>query len=690
MSGGGHGHKPHPPKITVSEVDALPGRGERIPGQDTLEHHRAYVLEKHRENAKPYFETAFGLQRAHSSIPTPEAKMVGFEQIDGAKGLLEAMNHTTGQFDPYDNLFLGYMNLTGMKMQAEAHVNLDAFDATPNGDIPTNRNAALDLRFDSVGKLAGKITKKQGDNIVEIAALRQKGETDLESSAEKAARLAKISQLQQENQSLVGQAEVLNTYKTRLFDRDDYYPAGNEADRFFDATEDAKIIRANGEEPSAALLEEIRVTKANLEEAMKFHADEANAFQVMAIYDGRIPNDVSQLEPDEAIMNTWNKQPGSPASEKLEAELRKHNDEQDFLYALETELNLSSEKYAKQNSTLVRKAMGAVAFGAASTRYGAHKAIRNYRRKRSLPRNVTRKPGETDAELAARRNPHPNRGLRQRKNESEIDFRERLKRHNERQAARAAKRPERPVSKRERYELARDAYLDEKLKHIADDITLSDSEVFNIQSHHAVEENARMIKLTNEYAKKSVMGNINWLVHERMSTPQRVLAGAVITAIGGPGMLAFALAGYAGSKADNATRGKMGKWGNQEAWKKKMTAGLAEQSHNRLRATVGGNFTRENMQGLEYDQKFLTMKEINEYLGGHYNKAVAGEMSRRLIGPAVGFASLGGLNNLDKLWVIDSFPNPMDLLDTLDEATTPTTPDGSYGARAMSQRIGMN
>lgn len=667
-------NKPHSPQITANTVGALPGRGEKIPGQETLEHHRAYILGKHQENAKPYFEAAYGLQRAQSSIPTPEAKMVEFEQIDGVKGLLEAMNHTTGEFDANDNLFLGYMNIMGMQKQAEARVNTDVLDASPDGDIPVTQEERLANRHSFLGEKVRQITDKQNAQQTKIDAL--KAVNSLETTAEKAHRLAEIETLEREVALYKDQVDVVDTYRGKIWDATQPLPTGNEADNFFEVTEDAKILRANGEEPSAALLEEIRVAKAKLEAVMEFRVAELNMYQVMAVYEGRIPNDVEQLEPDSAIAETWQKQPGWPASEKLEAQLREHNDRQDYLYALEMDLTHASDKHAFWNATIPRKLANVALSGLKGASYGTYSAFDKFQQKRYKPRNVTRKPGETDAELAARRQPHSAKAM----------DRERARRPRRHRRLEKMK----PTSHSEKYEAARDAYLDEKLKGIFEDVTLSDSEKFGIQSYAAVEESDRMMKLTNEHTRKSAMGQFNWLLHERMSTPQRLLAGAALTIIGGPGMLAFGLATYAGSRADHKMRGKMGKGGNSDAWVKKMTAGLAKESHARLKQNVGNNMSLERMRGLEYDQKFLTMKEINAYLSGHYNKAVAGEMARHLVGPAVGTAALTGMYNLDKLAVANWLPDPSGLLDILDEATTATEPGSDYGARAMSNRIGMN
>lgn len=677
MSGGGHNHKPHAPHITADKPAALPGRGERLTGQENLEQHRAFVLEKHQEHAKPYFETAKSLFAAQRSIPTPEAKLVEFKQIDGGKALLEAMNTTTGTFNENDNTFMGYMQAMTMQKFAEAKVNLDALDASPNGDIPAVQEERLANRFGSLGEKVRQITDKQHQQQTKLDDL--KAVSTLETAAEKAERLAKIDTLEREVASYKEQAEVLDTYRGKLWDATNALPAGNEADNFFRLTEDAKTLRLKGDVPSDALINAITEARQKLNTAYEFRVAETNAFQVMALYEQRIPNDVSQLEPDAAITETWKKQPSWPASEMLEAELRAHNDRQDYLYALETDLAHASNKEAFWNATIPRKLARIALKGTMRATHGVYSAYDKHQQKRFTARDVTRKPGETDREFDARRRPWSNKAI------------ERDRRRRPGRRSRLEKLKSAAGSDRAKYEEARDAYLDEKLKYIIDDNTLSDSEVFRIRTQAAVEENSRMITLTNEHARKSGMGYANWLVHERLNGWQKLAVAASITAIGGPGMLALTLAGYAGSRADHAMRGKMGKRDNAEAWKKKMEAGLAKEGHKRLKRTLGGrDMTLETMRGLAYDQKFLTMKEINAYLGGHYNKALAGEMARRIVGPAVGFAALGGISNLDKLWIIDSFPSPMGLLETLDEATTPTTPDGSYGARAMSQRIGMN
>lgn len=629
---GSHNSAPTPARY-AHEVDPLPGEAPDLTPEMFIN-----------KTASEYTERGYALQLAMGQNKANlQRSGRNFELQDGTAELIKLSSLVTEGRTPTvnDKEVFGYIDTLRDHNVAESRVNVDLLESDLGVANPPRSRRAVPGSVEDVRDRANN--RAQNVLTAHDRLLLEHGE------AQRAGDFEKMATLKDE-------VNQLWSYHTQLKEQLSGKPKGTEVANFvgsFLAEEDLAARNASANK----LHDQALVTVGARE---KMHAaehwlqTEADALKVLGRFFPATPHDATaENTPLDPRLEVARQLP----ADQQEAVRAQHAQEQERLTGIREELQESREAYANRNSTLFKRLVGGVALrGLKVGVYHARKAKQN--RDANLKTNDKMSPDKR-ASIIARRS-----------------------------EARRRDAPEKPISEKERYRMAAEAYYDEVNKNLLANPEMTNEQRGQLRAQAAVNEMRELRIETNRRAKNTMIGKANrWMMEHKKTTIAIALGVTAVT--GGWGgllvgaKLSAALLGSA--KLDTMMRGKMaedGKW-------------LEHSIEDMKRHAAGGG-----------DFNSMMEKGINKY-----RLAVAGEMGKRAVSAAGGgllWANLGipavldaGSSLFDYTFDSKTYSSPFNRLipdsnpfagiwDTLDEATTRTTPDGSYGARAMSNRIGMN
>lgn len=635
MSGGGHNTAPSPARH-AHEVPHFAGEADLTP--------EALI----NSASNPYAEQGYGLQQA---MGRNQANLQGtgksFQLQDGVPELLRLADlvREGRSPSPKDDEVLGYVNTLTQNNDAESRVNIGLLEqdlgiSTPRRARNATPGSAQDIR-DRANNRAQNVLIARDSVLREHAEAQQRGD------------FAAMASLQE-------QASTLWNYHTNLKEKLTQRPDGTEVSNFTGSflAEEALAGAGASQGQRGAQAQITGQALAKMHTAESWLQTETKALQTLGRFFPATPANVTaeNTPPDPDLVRVSQLTP-----DQQRAVQEQHDRERGRLAGVRKELQESREAYADRNSTLFKRIGGSAL---RALKVGVHYAkTAKHNRDINLQTNDNMSP-EKKAAIIARR-----------------------------ATARRQGAPEKPISEKERYRNAANAYYEEVAREAWASPGLTNEQRSQLRGQAAANEMKELRIETNRRAQNTMIAKANrWMLEHKKTTIAIALGVTAVT--GGWGgllvgaKLSAALIGSA--KLDTMMRGKIK---HDDKWLEHATENMKDIANR------GGDFNA------------MMEKGINKYRG-----AVALEMGKRALSTAGGgflMANWGipaaidaggsmfdymfdsktydGISGPFNRLIPDiSIPSASDIWETMDEATTPTTPDGSYGARAMSQRIGMN